>query len=146
MADGFGLNNQEVFNKGSIATFNLMLHILEQFLQVGKICILEANFKKYEIEDIQKLLTKYNSTCLTYLFRADFEIIFRRYIERDKQGKRHWVHKIGGESNIEDFENGHRKTGMGEIGIGKIIEVDTTNFEKVDYDKLLMDVKKYLDE
>ena len=79
MADGFGLNNQEVFNKGSIATFNLMLHILEQFLQVGKICILEANFKKYEIEDIQKLLTKYNSTCLTYLFRADFEIIFRRF-------------------------------------------------------------------
>jgi predicted kinase len=50
LGDGFGPENNMVERKGSAATFLLMLHIAERFLQVGNVCILESNFKAKEIE------------------------------------------------------------------------------------------------
>jgi predicted kinase len=145
MGDGFGSNNNIVFEKGSIATFKIMLHIAVQFLSVGKICILEANFKKYEIDEIKTLLNKYNSKCLTYLFKGNYDILYNRYTERDKLGKRHWVHKTGGETE-ESFKKGHNISGIGEYGIGTIIDIDATYFDKVDYGKLFAIASDFIKE
>ncbi|MDR2546385.1 MAG: hypothetical protein LBC96_02595 [Lachnospiraceae bacterium] len=136
LGDGFGPDNDMVFNKGSMATFSLMLHITEQFIKNGKVCILEGNFKSIEIEKIEALLEKYNCECITYLFKGDFDILFKRYMKRDKAGKRHWVHQTSGET-IEDFEKGHLRWKMGEIGLGQIITVDSTEFENIDFEKLI---------
>jgi len=44
LGDGFGPEDNMVFNKGSHTTFLLMLHTAEQFLQVEKSCILVFYF------------------------------------------------------------------------------------------------------
>ena len=99
MADGFGVENEGVLNrdkKGSATTFMLLLHIAERFLQTGNICILESNFQILsplslpESEQIKKLLEKYNSECLTFVFKGDLDVISERYFSRDSE--RHWVH------------------------------------------------------
>jgi hypothetical protein len=93
---------------------------------------LESNFKQKEMDQIKILLEKYNSECLTFIFKGDFKILFNRYMERDVLEKRHWVHNTAGE-DVDNFEEAHLKLGIGETGIGKIIIKDATNFENINY-------------
>jgi len=143
LGDGFGPENNMVFQKGNFTTFILMLHILEQFLQVQKSCILESDFTKNESEQIKKLLDKYNYKCLTFIFKGNFDVLYDRYMERDKVEKRHWVHNTTGETR-ENFEDGHLYFGLDEIGIDQIINIDATLFEKVNYKELLSIAEKFM--
>ncbi len=143
LGDGFGSEYNMVDQKGSMVTFILMLHIAERFLQVGKICILESNFKSKEIEQIKALLEKYDCECLSFIFKGNFDILFDRYMERDILGKRHWVHKTSGE-NRNNFEKEHLKYGIGEVNIGKTIITDATSFENINYDELILIAEEFI--
>jgi len=135
LGEGFGSIDDIVEKKGSFATFLLMLYIAEKTIQSNNICILESNFKNNELDQIKILLEKYNCECLTFLFNGNFDILFKRYMERDVLEKRHWVHNTAGE-NKENFESGHKYYKMGEIGLGKIITIDATEFENINYNEL----------
>ncbi|MDR1803149.1 MAG: ATP-binding protein [Treponema sp.] len=143
LGDGFGPENDMVEKKGSAATFLLMLHIAERFLQTGNVCILESNFKAREIEQLKVLLEKYNAECLTYIFKGDFDVLFERYMKRDTAEKRHWVHNTAGET-AENFREGHLQTGIGETGIGQTINIDSTSFANVNYDDLFARAKDFI--
>ena len=143
LGDGFGPENNMVVKKGSAATFLLMLHIAECFLQTGKLCILESNFKLKEIEQIKILLGKYNCKCLSFIFKGDFDILFDRYMKRDAAGKRHWVHDTFGE-NLDNFRDGHIQAGIGETGIDQTITIDAASFEKINYEELFTTAKNYI--
>jgi len=143
LGDGFGSEYNMVELKGSAATFLLMLHIAEKTLQANNICILESNFKQKEIDQIKILLEKYNCECLTYIFKGDFKILFDRYMKRNVLEKRHWVHNTEGE-NLDNFEKGHLKHGIGETGIGKIIISDATKFENINYNELYNIAKDFI--
>jgi len=143
LGDGFGPENNMVEQKGSAMTFLLMLHIAERFLQTGKICILESNFKLREIEQLKVLLEKYKAECLTFIFKGDFGVLFDRYIGRDESEKRHWVHSTAGE-NAENFKDGHLQAGIGETGIGQTITIDATSFAKVNYNDLFTVAKNFI--
>ena len=143
LGDGFGTKHNIVLEKGSSAAFLLMLYIAEKTLQANNICILESNFKQQEIEQIKLLLEKYNCDCLTYIFKGDFKVLFKRYMERDISEKRHWVHDTTGE-DLENFEGGHKYFKIGEMGIGKIINIDSTNFEIVNYHELFNSANAFI--
>jgi predicted kinase len=143
LGDGFGSDNDIVYQKGSVTTFLILLHIVEKLLDIGDICILESNFKLIEIEQIKELLHKYDCECLTFIFKGDFKILFKRYHERDKSGKRHWVHRTAGETE-EHFKKGHINTGIGEIGIGKTIITDTTSFKALNYEELIVIARNFI--
>jgi len=136
LGDGFGSENNMVCQKGNFATFILMLHIIEQFLKVEKMCIIESDFILKESEQIKALLEKYEYKCLTFIFKGDFDVLYDRYVERDKIEKRHWVHDITKETR-DNFKEGHLYFGCGEIGIGQVVNVDATSFENVNYENLL---------
>lgn len=121
-----------------------MLHIAEQFLQVGRMCILESNFKLQEIEKVKILLEKYDCDCLTFVFKGDFDVLYDRYAQRDESGERHWVHQTAGE-NRDSFQTGHLKYGLGEISVGKTINVDATSFADINYKDLFNSAKKFYD-
>jgi predicted kinase len=142
LGDGIGSENNTISQKGNFTTFILMLHIIEQFLQAGKMCIVESDFVLKESEQIKALLEKYNYECLTYVFKGDFDVLYDRYVDRDKVEKRHWVHDITKETR-ENFKEGHLYFGCGEIGIGQVVEVDATSFEKVNYEKLFYIAKDF---
>jgi predicted kinase len=143
LGDGFGPENNMVEKKGSAATFLLMLHIAERFLQAGKICILESNFKSKEIDQINVLLKKYNCECLTFIFKGDFAVLFDRYMKRDVSEKRHWVHNTAGE-NKENFKDAHLGFGIGETTIGQTIITDTTSFTNVNYNELFTAAENFI--
>ena len=88
-------------------------------------------------------MEKYNYECLTFLFNGDFDVLFERYMKRDKAEKRHWVHDTTGETR-DNFREGHLEFEIGKTGIGQIINVDTTFFEKVNYDGLYSIAKNFL--
>jgi predicted kinase len=143
IGEGFGAENTDVHLKNSIVTFSLMIHIAESFLRVGKVCILESNFRKSESEPLKHLLQKYNCECLTFLFKGDFNIIHTRSAARDSAGERHWVHNRTNEHK-NDFKKWHLHNGYGNISIGQTISVDTTIFENVDYEKLFALTENFL--
>lgn len=143
MCDGFG-SDSGIADKGSEdVAFHLMLHIAERFLQTEKVCILENNYVLEEIEKIKILLDKYNCECLLYILKSDLDVMFDRYVERDKSGERHWIHKPAGDKNR--FKNLNAVMfGLEEVEIGEKIYIDTTSFEKVDYDALLTIAKRFI--
>ena len=143
LGDGIGPENNMVEKKGSAATFLLMLHIAERFLQTGNLCILESNFKLKEIEQIKILLEKYNCKCLTFIFKGDFNILFDRYMKRDIAEKRHWVHNVTGEDS-ENFKKSHLYYEIGESGIGQTIFTDTTSFTNINYEELFTIAKDFI--
>ena len=118
-----------------------MMHIAECFLQIGKICILEANFRSPQNEQIEKLLEKYDVDCLTFLFGGNLDIFWDRYVQREAE--RHWVHKFAGQSK-DRFVNGGIKAGFGDFAIGKTVKIDATDFSKIDYDELFTIAYKFI--
>ena len=54
MGDGFGQDSSLMYDKGNTeATINIMTLIAESFLKIGKVCILEANFRPPQDEQIK---------------------------------------------------------------------------------------------
>jgi len=148
MSDGFGKENEDLLNrdkKASVATFMLMLHIAEQFLLTGNICILESNFQKHyplpetESKQHENLFEKYNCECLTFVFKGELDIISERYFNRDTE--RHWTH--GRAADKSSIKNYCLTTRLGEFGIGKVVIVDTTHFKDVNYDELYALAKEF---
>jgi len=140
LGDGLSPEDNMIDKKGSNTTFLLMLHIAEQFLMSKKICILESNFKQNESESVKKLSEKYDCECLTFIFKGDLEVLFKRYMER---GKRHWVHITFGE-NSDNFKKYHLRYGIGEVVIGKTIVTDSTVFDEVNYEELYKTAKIFI--
>ncbi|MCL2500226.1 MAG: ATP-binding protein [Defluviitaleaceae bacterium] len=150
MGDGFGIENAELINrnkKGSEATFKLMLHIAERFMQTGNACILESNFSELypqplsESNQLKQLVEKYNYDCLTFAFTGDPDVLGQRYADRDNE--RHWVHEkvAGAKDVIKDYCT---RTKLDEIEIGQTIKVDTTVFENVDFEALYKTAEKFI--
>ena len=143
LGDSLSPEDNMIDKKGSNTTFLLMLHIAEQFLMSKKICILESNIKLNESELIKKLLEKYNCECLTFIFKGNLEVLFKRYTERGKNGKRHWVH-ITFDENSDNFKKYQLQYGLGEVEIGKTIVTDTTVFDEVNYEELYEAAKIFI--
>ena len=141
MADGFGSDSEMLQKRGSAAAINLMLHIAECFLQTGKVCILESNFFPPQNEWIERLLTKNDANCLTFLFDGNMEVLWDRYENRESE--RHWVHNFVGQSK-DRFINGAIKAGVGDFAVGKTVKVDTTDFNTIDYDELFSIARQFL--
>ena len=149
MADGFGIENKDLMfasKKGSVATFMLLLHIAERFLQTGNKCILESNFQLLypapvsESKQIENLLGKYDCECLTFVFKGDLDVISERYFNRD--GERHWVHeRAEAKDSIKKYCAANR---LGEVAIGKTIAVDATSFAEIDYDELFDTAARFI--
>jgi predicted kinase len=141
ICDGFG-RESGVYKMGSEnVAFDLMLHIVERFLRTEKSCILESAFGLEGISKIKKLLDKYNCECLLFVLKGNPDVMLERYIERDKSGERHWIHNPAQKGW---FINEMPKDKLEEAEIEQKIIVDTTSFEKVDYEALYDAAKRFI--
>ncbi|MDR0324642.1 MAG: ATP-binding protein [Oscillospiraceae bacterium] len=145
IGEGFGPNNTDVRQKNSSVTFMLMLYIAECFLRAGTPCILESNFRTAESGHIRELLDRYDGECLTFIFKGNLDVLYKRYVERERAGDRHWVHLAVDEEARESFKSGHICGGLGKVSVGRTIHVDTTDFGKVDYDGLYLAAREFME-
>jgi 2-phosphoglycerate kinase len=138
------ISTREESSRLSISTFNLMVHIIEIFMKQDKPIIIESNFKTSEGKIIKELLEKYNYQSLTLLMVGDLKILHKRFLERDNSPERDKANRSEGAFNDYDkFENAIKP--LGEFNVGdKIIKIDTSYFEKINYEKYIEETKIFL--
>ena len=146
--DSFGDVNLDYESKRKIgaSSYAVFYHIIEQQMKVGLPIIAESNFVKESIPIIKNLLNKYDYKNITIRFEADLMTLHKRFLKREYSNERH----MGLVSNgvFDDFKNFEKtaiKSKEFKINDNEIL-VDTTDFSKVDFDGIIEDIRKYIEE
>ena len=138
--DGLGWQDREWSKKIGGASYDLLYFITESFLKVGKSLIVETNFNpKNATEKFLDFKKKYDFTPIQIRCIADGEILLDRFTKRANSPDRHPGH-IDSE-NLEEFRPMLLQGKIEALNIGgELFDIDTTDFDKVDYDGLIKNI------
>ncbi len=138
--DDLGMSDRTWSKKLGHTSYNLLYFVIEKLLSTKNTFIIESNFHSQSLAEwIQSYKEKYNFTPILIHCYADLEVLYNRVLERDKSDDRHRGH-VGIWGNLEDFKtNFLSNNDIADIE-GKLIKVDTTNFDKVNYVEIFNDV------
>lgn len=106
--------------------------------------LLNFYFVKESIYIIKNLLKKYEYKCITIRFEGDLHTLHRRFLKREYSDERHSGLVANGMfDDFENFEKTSLKSKEFKIDENEII-VDTTDFSKVDFEKIIEKLKDYI--
>jgi predicted kinase len=135
--DTLGWQDREHSQKLGHASFELMFYFLECQLTAGKPAIAETAFwTKFHTPRFLILQEKYGFEPIQIFCRAETDLLFERFQKRVESGERHpghIDHLAAHAQFIEVVSEG--RYGRLEIG-GSLFEIDTTDFQKIDYEGL----------
>jgi predicted kinase len=134
LGETIGYQNRSENLKLSTATFELMLHLSLNVLDVNDFVILESNFKDFEMQRLNEFLLKHQLSKCSIFLTGDFNVLYHRYVERQKE--RHEVHQSTGLMSFETFLSSKRTFDLELYGENAIL-VDTTKFSEHDYLKIM---------
>ena len=126
------------------ATFELLYYFVETQIAVGRSLIAECNFdNEHATPRFHALQNKFDFEPFQILCDAPDEILVQRFRTRWESGKRHRGH-VDEQIAPEEFTNilKHYQAPL-DIG-GKVIKIDTTNFEQVNYIELFRELAQAL--
>jgi predicted kinase len=136
-----GWSDKEWTEQLNSATYATLYYFIEAQLEAGLSFVVEADFKPDEhTEKFKALKEKYRFEPVQVLCTADIEVLRERFKERANSPDRHPGHRD--KENYGEFiksleENEYETLPIG----GQRFEVDTTDFDKIDYDKLFKQLK-----
>ncbi len=135
--DFLGWKNKEWSDVLSSISMTILYDTLEEHLKRNQPLMIESNFKVAPDKAIlEKLLQPYPLLTTEIFFTASPEILMERFIKRTESGERHIGH--GDRDRYQEakkkFNNPHLYR---PLAVGQVIEVDTSNFDVVDYDQIL---------
>ncbi|MEK6754108.1 MAG: AAA family ATPase [Chloroflexota bacterium] len=122
-------------------SIDIIFYLAEMQFEADCSVILDNSFDpSLSASRFQALKEKYGIETIQIVCDSDQETLFNRFRERAITGNRHQGH--GDNDVLEDLRIylGKEQSLVMDIG-GTIIEVDTTDFSKVDYQAILNDVK-----
>ena len=143
------ITNREDGRRFSAATFDAIAYVTERFMETGYPLIIEGNFvmggymKTNEGEAIKSLIEKFGYQSMTYIFWGDMHVICDRFNKREKLPERGQSNQVFAELTYEDCIKWLPPFGEFTVG-GKIIKVDTTDFDKVDYEGLINTARNFM--
>jgi deoxyadenosine/deoxycytidine kinase len=138
------INNRDDSKRLSVTTFNVMMHIVENFMKARRALIIEGNFGYTNGEHIKQLLEKYNYKSLTCLFYGDIKILHNRFMDRDNSPERDKANRINGLlDEYSEFELAIKPFVEFNIG-GKIIKIDTSDFAKVNFNEYIKEGYEFI--
>lgn len=123
----------------SAVTFDAMMYVAERMFETGRPIIIEGNFvpagvkKVDEAGVIRHLIDKYEYSSLTFKFTGDTRVLHKRFVEREETLERGQVNKIGADVSYDEFNGWCHNLDSFNVG-GKIVRVDTTDFDLVDFE------------
>ena len=126
------------------ASVDMIFYFAQAELEVGHSIIMDNSFyPPVSNSRFQALKEKYHTESIQIVCDSDRETLFQRFKSRADSGNRHPGH--GDHDVLEELYANLADTSSPilEIG-GSVIEVDTTDFVKVDYQEILKQVKKSL--
>lgn len=135
----------------------VVIHMVERILEAGGSAIVDNNFDTESGRKFSALLERYAPKCACVFLRGDLDVLHERYTKRDNSHQRHLGHVLQehyppreGDSlyytmTKDEFYEKFMKRGMDSFTCpGGRIEVDTTDFSRVDTDAIVAEVKKML--
>ncbi len=157
--DDVGFCGREEKVRLGIAAMDIMYYFAGQLMQRKRPFVLENNFEDVSRKKLMELLDTYNYTAVTVRLTGDYKKIFERFEKRDRSPERHRGHVVNdrypepeghlGENhtvlNYEGYLSGIEKRGYDRFAaIGPVIVVDTTDFSRVDYERVLREVEEQI--
>lgn len=138
--DELGIADQEWSKKLGGASYKLLFNMLEKLLRTKKSFILESNFNPTQHQQKLKLLIeKYGYQSVEVFLETESTVLFERHKKRWESGERHRGHVDN--ERFDEFEKKLKDDVLLPLGVGdKIIKVNTTDFNKVDYSSLKIDL------
>ncbi|XLQ20195.1 MAG: AAA family ATPase [Candidatus Moraniibacteriota bacterium] len=144
--DYVGVENRDLSRKFGMASFELLYEITEQLMRTDVAHVIEGNFdREFASNVLNKKMEKYDCEFLQFNFYAQKNIIRERFEKRwDNRNVKNSRHKGHMDNeNLEIVENTGGKNKALDIP-GELIEVDTTNFDNVDYKQLNQKISEFL--
>jgi predicted kinase len=138
LADHVGYRNREENLKLSFATFHVMVYAMKNILDVSNSLVLESNFRDFEYRHIKEYLEKVNVRLVTLYLKAEPDVLYDRFKKRLET--RHHAHKSVGLPAYEDFVK-HVDDYASWSYDKPLIEVDTTDPDAVDFDRLIEEIE-----
>ncbi len=143
LMDALGAETREKSHELGIATYQVLYHIIESIMQRGISLVTESNFSdEHDSGQFNTLIRKYGYTALQLQCRTEGNVLLERYLSRTETGDRHPGHfdKYNYPNLKEILMKGYYEP----LKIdGQLIEIDTTDFEKIDYEDLYNTIRKY---
>ena len=145
--DDLGFTSREEKVKLGVAAMHILYYAAARMMKAGNPFILENNFEDSSVEGITVRLT------------GDPVILYQRFAARDLSDTRHRGHVVNDcypepagavrenptrktyEQYLQDIENrGYNRF----IANGPLIELDVTDFQKLDFDKICRDLTQII--
>lgn len=139
LCENITVTDRKENSRFSTVTFDAMMYVVERMLETGSPIIIEGNFvpagvkKVDEAGVIRRLIDQYGYDSLTFKFTGNTQVLHKRFVEREETAARGHVNKIGSEVLYEDFNQWCHNLDSFDIG-GKVVEVDTSDFDLVNFD------------
>jgi predicted kinase len=133
--DALGWSDKEWSLKVSAAAHRSMDYVIDEELKIGHSLILEANFKPaIDSERFRRFQDRYHTQLIQVLCWAQGDVLFERYWAR------HVSDRHPGHVETATREEQRRGLAPGKCEAlsirGHTLEVDTTDFNKVDYPRI----------
>ena len=142
--DTIGLKDRswsQTLGKGSLA---ILFQTIEELLRHSQSLIVESNFnQKLAKADFENIARNIPVKFFQIICYADGQEIYRRFKKRVDSGQRHPGHCD--DANQIEFRDRLLKGGKFPIDIvGNKVEIDTTDFSKVDFQQLISQLQNYI--
>lgn len=143
--DKVGWSDREHSKKVGGASFAITDYFVEEQLKSGHSIVLETPLKRqFDNQKFQQWQRKYGFNVLQILCFADGEVVVERFVKRNESGERHPGHRD--EGNLDEFRADLLKGKAETLDLkGEVIEIDTTNFKKIDYPKIYSQIAEFLE-
>ena len=143
--DSLGWSDRDWSKRVGAAAYSLLFYFAEALLEARQSFILESNFSvERDGPKLLKLQANYQFRAIEIQCVADGEVIVERYRQRWEAGTRH-----PGHVDPETYDELRPTLLMGRLpplGLqGEYIEVETTDFEKVDVAAIIQVIERKLD-
>jgi predicted kinase len=144
--DNLGWKDRAWSKKLGQATYPILFYFVETLLAAGYSHIVESNFSaELASEKFLELKKQYGFEPFQIQCVTNGEVLFQRFKERSETGERHPGHRD--HLNYEEFKAGLLRGRDEPLDIGEtIVEVDTTDFEVMDYKKLIELIRARMNE
>lgn len=134
--DSLGWSDREWSKKLGAASYELLYHFVDRLLRAGVSHVVESNFKpETATERFLELVAKYRIVPFQVQCMTKGEVLVERFMGRAESGERHPGHID--EQNYEELRPSLEAGRYEPLDIGGYIyEVDTTDFEAINYEAL----------
>ena len=136
-----GCEDVEESRRLGYASIMLLLQFAEAQVAARRSCVIECNFRaRWNTEHFLALKERHPYEPVQVLCRADYPVLADRIRRRAETGERHPGHLDA----VREFDAEMLRDQCEPLAIGgRVIEVDTTDFEAVDYEGVLAEIRTF---